>query len=60
MNGGLNFGEIGICKAAIVNALFAATRRCAQSADFQGCLAKAIPAASEIKYEIEKPVESVR
>jgi hypothetical protein len=60
LNGGLNFGEIGICETAIVKALSAASRSCAQSADFQACLAKAIPALSEIKYEIEKPVEAVR
>ena len=60
LNGGLNFGEIGICETAIVKALFAASHSCTQSADFQACLAKAIPASSEIKYEIEKPVEAVR
>jgi hypothetical protein len=60
LNSGLNFGEIGICETAIVKALFAASHSCTQSADFQACLAKAIPASSEIKYEIEKPVEAVR
>lgn len=57
LNGGLNFGEIGICETAIVNALFAANRSCAESPDFPACLAKAIPASSEIKYEIDKPVD---
>jgi len=55
MNGGLNFGEIGICKTTIVSSLLAATRSCASAAGFEDCLAKAIPASSEVKYEIEKP-----
>jgi len=55
--GGLNFGEIGICNTAIVKSILAATRSCADSADFPACLAGSIVANDAVKNEIEKPVE---
>jgi hypothetical protein len=57
VSGGLNLGEIGVCKTAIIKGILAATRSCPDSADFPACLARAILANEDINNEIEKPIE---
>jgi hypothetical protein len=57
VSGGLNLGEMDICKTAIVKSILAATRSCTDSAEFPACLAGSILANDVIKSEIEKPVE---
>jgi hypothetical protein len=57
ISGGLNFGELGICKPALVKSILSATHSCADSADFPACLARTILTYDVIKNELDKPVE---
>ncbi len=60
VSGGLNFGEISLCKTTLVTCILAATHSCAESADFPACLAGTILTYEAITNEIAKPVEIQR